>query len=79
MTNDESGILLDEAEQDSDLRLSYNDVISAHLWRTYLAKWDDDDGEKTKYVSCPVDVRRLRRGDNLTEQTVVSLISSMSR
>lgn len=53
------GELLREAQQDCDARLSYNDVISAHLWRTYIARWDGKNGETTTYASCPVDVRRI--------------------
>jgi shikimate O-hydroxycinnamoyltransferase len=62
ITIDELGELLAEAQPEADARLSYNDVISAHLWKTYIAKWDDDDEEQATYVSCPVDVRRIIKG-----------------
>jgi shikimate O-hydroxycinnamoyltransferase len=54
--------LLAQAQPDADARLSFNDVISAHLWRTYIAKWAVEDAEETTYVSCPVDVRRIIKG-----------------
>jgi hypothetical protein len=54
--------LLAEAQPDVDARLSFNDVISAHLWRTYIARWNGGDGEDTTYVSCPVDFRRIFKG-----------------
>jgi shikimate O-hydroxycinnamoyltransferase len=62
ISKEELGELLTEAQADTDARLSFNDVISAHLWRTYVSKWDGDDGEETTYVSCPVDVRRIIKG-----------------
>jgi shikimate O-hydroxycinnamoyltransferase len=62
LSREEQGELLAEAGPDADARLSFNDVISAHLWRTYIACWDGDDGEETTYVSCPVDFRRIIKG-----------------
>lgn len=62
LSGEEQRELLAEAQPDSDARLSFNDVISAHLWRTYIDRWDGDDGEETTYVSCPVDVRRIIKG-----------------
>ncbi|NIN71682.1 MAG: hypothetical protein GTO46_07075 [Gemmatimonadetes bacterium] len=62
LSREQQSELLAEAGPDADARLSLNDVISAHLWKTYIAKWDGDDGEKTTYVSCPVDVRRIIKG-----------------
>ncbi|UCC71287.1 MAG: hypothetical protein JSV86_12945 [Gemmatimonadota bacterium] len=50
--------LLQKAQQDCDARLSHNDVISADLWRTYVARWDSQQ-DSTTYASCPVDVRRI--------------------
>jgi len=54
--------LLAEAQPDVSERLSYNDVVSAFLWKSYIAKWADGDGDDTTYVSCPVDFRRLFKG-----------------
>ena len=62
LSKEYQGELLAEAQADADVRLSFNDVISAHLWRTYIAKWDGDDGEAAAFVSCPVDVRRIIKG-----------------
>jgi shikimate O-hydroxycinnamoyltransferase len=62
LSREEQRELLGEAGPDADARLSFNDVISAHLWRKYIARWDGADGEETTYVSCPVDVRRIIRG-----------------
>jgi shikimate O-hydroxycinnamoyltransferase len=62
ISKDELGELLREAQADADARLSFNDVISARLWKTYIRKWDAEDGEATTYVSCPVDVRRIIKG-----------------
>jgi shikimate O-hydroxycinnamoyltransferase len=54
--------LLAEAQPAVDARLSFNDVISAHLWRTYIDKWNGGDGEDFACVSCPVDFRRIFKG-----------------
>jgi shikimate O-hydroxycinnamoyltransferase len=62
LSREKLGELLAEAQADADARLSFNDVIAAHLWKTYIAKWDSDNGEETTYVSCPVDVRRIIKG-----------------
>jgi shikimate O-hydroxycinnamoyltransferase len=62
LSKEEQSELLAEAGPDAEARLSFNDVISAHLWRTYIPRWDSDDGEGTTYVSCPVDVRRIIKG-----------------
>jgi len=51
--------LLAEAQKDSDLRLSHNDVITASLWKDYLGKWESLNGDDTTYISCPVDFRRI--------------------
>jgi shikimate O-hydroxycinnamoyltransferase len=61
LSKEEQAGLLAEAQPDADARLSFNDVISAHLWRTYLPRWVGDDTEEVTYVSCPVDVRRIIR------------------
>lgn len=62
ISREKQGELLAEAQPNAAARLSFNDVISAHLWRTCLSKWDGDDGEEITYVSCPVDVRRIIKG-----------------
>jgi shikimate O-hydroxycinnamoyltransferase len=62
VSSEELSELLAEAQPTVAARLSFNDVVSAHLWRTYIAKWNDGEGEETTYVSCPVDFRRLFKG-----------------
>jgi len=59
LSKEELGSLLREAQQDCDGRLSYNDVLSALLWKTYLEKWDGEHGDSPTFASCPVDVRRI--------------------
>lgn len=49
--------LLAEAARDCDRRLTYNDVITAHLWLRYLPLWNRDDSPT--YVSVPFDFRRI--------------------
>jgi shikimate O-hydroxycinnamoyltransferase len=57
--------LLRQGQKDVDVRLSHHDVITAHLWRTYLSEWtSSDDGEA--YISCPVDFRRRMKPFPLT-------------
>jgi shikimate O-hydroxycinnamoyltransferase len=62
VSKEELGGLLAEAQVDADGRLSFNDVLAAHLWRTYIDKWDGSEGSETTYVSCPVDIRRIIKG-----------------
>jgi shikimate O-hydroxycinnamoyltransferase len=62
VSKEELSELLAEAQPHVETRLSFNDVISAHLWRTYIGKWNGGDGEDTTYVSCPVDFRRVFKG-----------------
>jgi hypothetical protein len=49
--------LLAAARSESDGRLSYNDVVTAFLWRKYLTQWTAGGG--LTYLSVPVDFRRL--------------------
>jgi len=62
LSQDELSELLAEAQPDVDARLSFNDVVSGHLWRTYIAKWNGGEGENLTYISCPVDFRRIFKG-----------------
>jgi shikimate O-hydroxycinnamoyltransferase len=59
ITRDEMSVLLAEAQKDTELRLSHNDVITASLWKEYIGKWTSPDGDETTYISCPVDFRRI--------------------
>jgi len=54
----ELSALLAEAQGDCPVRLSYNDVVAAWLWRTHVAQWADV-AENTTFLSCPVDLRRV--------------------
>lgn len=57
----ELSALLAEAQRVCPVRLSYNDVVTAWLWRTYVPTWAAA-GEETSFLSCPVDLRRLLPG-----------------
>jgi shikimate O-hydroxycinnamoyltransferase len=57
MSRERMNELLQEGQKSADVRLSHNDVITAHLWRKYVSEWTSaDDGQA--YISCPVDFRR---------------------
>jgi shikimate O-hydroxycinnamoyltransferase len=53
--------LLAEAQSDCPARLSHNDVVAAWLWRTHVPRWAST-GERTAFLSCPVDLRRVLPG-----------------
>lgn len=55
--------LVDEGRRTSSVRLTYNDVVTAHLWRTYVPRWrpPDADPSTPTTICCPVDFRRLVR------------------
>lgn len=57
MTHDDVKALHARAQRDSDMRLSTNDVITAHLWQTFVPGWCDEAGESEASVTCPVDMR----------------------
>jgi hypothetical protein len=57
----ELSALLAEAQGDCPVRLSFNDVVAAWLWRTYVPTWAGA-GEETASLSCPVDLRRVLPG-----------------
>jgi hypothetical protein len=57
----ELSALLAEAQRDCPVRLSHNDVVAAWLWRTHVPQWADED-ERTAYLTCPVDLRRVLSG-----------------
>lgn len=57
-TREELNSLLAEAQADCDLRLTHNDVLVAHLWRTYVPRWSDS-GHPLAYASIPFDFRRV--------------------
>jgi hypothetical protein len=59
ISTEELSDLLGQAQRHSDIRLSYNDVVTALLWREYSVRWQAVDRETAAYVSCPVDFRRI--------------------
>jgi hypothetical protein len=60
-TRAELSALLAEAQAGCPVRLSYNDVVAAWLWREHVPSWAEAI-EGTTWLSCPVDVRRLLPG-----------------
>jgi shikimate O-hydroxycinnamoyltransferase len=53
--------LLAEARQDCEVSLFPNDVLTAHLWKSCITRWDGGSGNPSTFVSCPVDFRRILR------------------
>jgi hypothetical protein len=53
--------LLAEAEQDCDVALFHNDVLTAYLWKRCVTQWGTGDGNPNTYMTCPVDFRRILR------------------
>jgi len=49
---------IDEAKQKQNVSLTENDVITAHLWRTYIPVWNKGIDDPRTYVTCPYDFRR---------------------
>jgi shikimate O-hydroxycinnamoyltransferase len=48
-----------EAQSNCDVPLFDNDVITAHLWKEYGARWAYIDDDPTTFVTAPFDFRRL--------------------
>lgn len=59
MPSSELKAMLTEAQEDCQVRLSFNDVIVASLWKKYILKWAGDRADRISYISCPFDYRRL--------------------
>ena len=57
----ELSALLGPAQAACPVRLSFNDVVAAWLWREHVPAWAPA-SEPTAFLSCPVDVRRLLPG-----------------
>jgi hypothetical protein len=53
--------LLRTAQETCPVRLSYNDVVAAWLWREHGTGWASE-GQEAAFLNCPVDLRRLLRG-----------------
>ena len=60
--NDELKNLLSEAQKESEIRLSYNDIVTAQLSKEFLLKWGKPNDESSCFISCPVDFRRILDG-----------------
>lgn len=59
ISKEEMNQILRRAQKECDVRLSHNDVVTALLWKEYIARWDAGDQDTPAYVSCPVDFRRV--------------------
>ena len=55
-------VLLSGMQQDSELRLSHNDIVTAMLAKEYLVDWSLTFREDKCFINCPVDFRRLLEG-----------------
>jgi shikimate O-hydroxycinnamoyltransferase len=51
--------LLGEAQKECEVRLSFNDVVVATLWKRYMKQWRKNDSDDMTYISCPFDYRRF--------------------
>jgi hypothetical protein len=60
--NEELKQLLSESQKTMDIRLSYNDIVTAQLSKEYLIKWQKHDQNDLCFISCPVDFRRILDG-----------------
>ncbi len=58
-TKEELKSILDSAQKSCEVRLSYNDVIVASLWKKYMKQWNTQTNDHLTYISCPFDFRRL--------------------
>jgi shikimate O-hydroxycinnamoyltransferase len=57
-TREELNSLVAEAQSDCDLRLTHNDALVAHLWRTYVPRWSES-SHTLAHASIPFDFRRV--------------------
>jgi shikimate O-hydroxycinnamoyltransferase len=60
--NDELKALLSEVQKESEIRLSYNDIVTAQLSKEFLLKWGLPEDGSPCFISCPVDFRRILEG-----------------
>ncbi len=61
-TNQSLKELHSDSQQESELRLSHNDIITATLAKEYLVNWLLEAREDKFFINCPVDFRRLLEG-----------------
>ena len=59
---DELKSMVGQAQSESPLRLSVNDIVTARFWKEYGLRWTPEDQDIMTYVSCPVDFRRIFPG-----------------
>jgi len=59
LTHDDLNALRVEAQRDSEIMLSTNDVVTAYVWKRFVPKWCEAAGETDASMNCPVDMRRL--------------------
>jgi shikimate O-hydroxycinnamoyltransferase len=59
VTHDQLKAMLASAQQESGVRLSTNDVVTAHLWQKFGPAWCDEAGEREASVTCAVDMRSV--------------------
>lgn len=57
--NDELKGLLAEAQKNTDIRLSFNDIVTSQISKDFLIKWQVTGHKDQCYISCPVDFRRI--------------------
>ena len=53
---------LTREQENTETRLSFNDIITAQLSKIYLPKWQVSGQKLPCYISCPVDFRRILDG-----------------
>jgi shikimate O-hydroxycinnamoyltransferase len=58
--------LLLEAQEECDVALTNNDVISAFLWREYVPRWCERENNPLTYVTLPFDFRRALKAVSRT-------------
>ncbi len=59
ISKEELKSLLEKAQKECTVRLSFNDVIVASLWKRYMEQWKTDTKDHQTFISCPFDYRRL--------------------
>jgi len=57
--NDKIQQILADAQKESSIRLTKNDVLSAYLSKTYITRWQNDKPLDKAYITSPFDIRRF--------------------
>lgn len=58
-SNAELKTIHENAQKECEVRLSFNDVIVATLWKRYMKQWRINSDDHLTYINCPFDYRRL--------------------